>query len=486
MLQLLKGEMNRLSAAGSKEDPDRARASSTEEPQLGAAAVFTSVERWALLAAFALIVIFRLPHAWAHGRFQDEEATVFLAYAWHHPWTDALFRPFGGYWNLAADATTLIVARLVQGGILPLELAPYLTMVTALAAQMLPAILILTGGAEWLARRAAVVAALLLIALMPATEEVFFNVLHIQFHLALCVALILAFDVPRHRSATIGYGVVLFLAPLCGPGAILLLPLFATRALADCEWRRLKQFGILGAGSAVQLLLFYGSSSSRGAFFDPPTLAAGLFVRLIALPLVGSRLTYEIGMRIYASRVAGGTFWWLFAGATLLLFATLLVMAAKRRDAAIWLTISALLIAAVSLGFGMVAGEHPFLSLFEPIDGERYNFLPLVLLGLALVVLAARPAFSGRFFCSSLCAIVLLTGTLYYSHPFYVVAEGPSWPREVAAWRRDHRHPLAVWPKPWAADLSDQARPCSPPSPMRPSVTEPRYCESGWAAGSHS
>src|SRR6478672_13691337 len=87
----------------------------------GASAVFSRPERWLLLEVFALLLVLRLPLAWVYGRFQDEEATVFLAYAWHFPWADALFRPFGGYLNIAANATTLLVVELVRGGAVPLE-----------------------------------------------------------------------------------------------------------------------------------------------------------------------------------------------------------------------------------------------------------------------------------------------------------------------------------------------------------------------------
>ena len=126
--------------------------------------MFSKWQRWLLLAGFALLVALRLPHTWAHGRFQDEEATVFLAYAWHRPWLDALLRPFAGYWNLAANATTLLVASLVKAGAVPLERAPYLTMTMALAVQMMPAVLILTGTASWLRSRLAVIGSLLMIA----------------------------------------------------------------------------------------------------------------------------------------------------------------------------------------------------------------------------------------------------------------------------------------------------------------------------------
>jgi hypothetical protein len=447
----------------------------------GARTVFSRAERWGLLAAFALVLVLRLPRAWAVGRFQDEEATVFLAYAWHHDGLDALFRPFAGYWNLGANATTLLVARLVQGGILPLERAPYVTMAIALAFQALPAVLILTGSGRWLAARLAVIAALLTIAIMPATEEVFFNVLHIQFHLALCAGLILALDVPRRRIARIGYHLLLFLAPLCGPGAIVILPLFALRALVDRDRGRFVQCAAFAAGAAVQLLLFYGATPLRGHLIDPATVAAAMSVRLVALPAFGVNLAYRFGGFIYASQMAGGAAWWAIAAATCLLFGVLLLRAFQRRDAAIWLLLSSLGIAAASLGFGMVIVTRA--SLVRVYDGERYNFLPLVLLGLALIALARRQEMREKAVYASLCALMLLTGARQYPQPNPDFAEGPSWPAEVAAWRRDHHHPLAVWPRPWAADLSDETRACSPPGKDLAQWTDPRYCESGWAAG---
>lgn len=441
---------------------------------------FSPAQRWMLLAAFALVAIFRLPEPWVHGRFQDEEATVFLAYAWHYPWLDALFRPFAGYWNLGANASTVLTAQLVKGGVLPLERAPYLTMSLGLAAQLLPAILILTSKTAWLRNRAAVIVALLLIAASPVTEEVFFNVLHIQFHLALCAALILALDVPDGRAARIGYGLLLFTAPLCGPGAIVLLPLFGLRALVDGDRRRLEQLAWLGAGAGVQLLLFYGSSPMRGHWTDPATIAASLLVRPLALRLVGPDIANRLGDAVYASQAGGGLLWWWVAAASVAVCGGLIVLAARRRDAVLWLVLASLASAVTSLGFGMVkiAESDPF----NVLRGERYNFLPLVLLGLALVALAMRPGGRGRAVFVGLCALMLVSGAYYYSKTMVSLTYGPSWHAEVAAWRKDHNHPLAVWPGKYGADLSDEARPCSPVGPDPAKSTDPRYCESGWTA----
>ncbi|MFT3967303.1 MAG: hypothetical protein QM690_15610 [Sphingobium sp.] len=461
--------------------PAPARHGKDDRP--GAALIFSRRERGLLLAAFTLLVMFRLPHAWIHGRFLDEEATVFLAYAWHRPALDALLRPFGGYLNLAANGTTMFVAMLAKNGILPLERAPYLTMIAALFVQVQPAVLILTGRAPWLSSRLAVIAALLVIAIAPATEELFFNVLHIQFHLALCVALILALDPPRRRIARIGHGLILFLAPLCGPGAIIVLPLFLLRALVDRDVRRLAQMAPLAAGAAIQMGLFYGSSPMRGLFPDPAAVAATLSVRLIALPLAGAGIANDVGNAIIrALRSPGSIDWWPAAIVAVLAFGTLLRRAARQRNGAIWLLLSGLAIAMATFTFGVVTLDKT--ALFNVHAGERYNFLPMVLIAHALIAMAADPRASGRRAHAALCAVMLIVGAVQYTNPLAAFRDGPSWPDEVAAWRRDHDHPLAVWPRPWTADLSDRSPACSPVDRDNPVWSDdPRYCESGWVSG---
>lgn len=465
------------------EDPPLEAEPSSMKELVEDSSAFPRWQRWALLGVFALIVVLRLPNAWVHGRFQDEEATVFLAYAWHHSVADALFRPFAGYWNLGATGPTALVAQLVKGGALPLERAPYLTMLIALAFQLLPAILLLTAKAKWLAKRVAVAAALLIVAIAPATEEVWLNVLHIQFHLALCVALILALNVPEHRAARISYGVLLFVAPLCGPGAIVVLPLFALRSFVDRDKGRAMQLLCIAAGTAIQLIFFYGTSPVRGQVAEPAAIAAAMFVRVFALPAIGIDGTYSVARVIGDSRAAQTMTWTWFAAATVILFSTMIVISLRRRDAAVWLVLSSLLISAASL-FGMVLIQQN--NLFSVFAGERYNFLPVVLIGLALVVIAMRGGFPGARLAGFLCVLLLANGAYNYRKPLHYYSDGPSWPEQVAVWRTDHRHPLAVWPRPWTADLSDETRPCSAPGPDLTKSSDPRYCESGWIAGFYS
>jgi hypothetical protein len=429
-----------------------------------------------LLAIFASLIAMRLPHAW-HGRFLGEEGTIFFAYAWHSSAIDALLRPFGGYLNLAANGVTLLAARLVQANLLSLENAPYLTMLAGLACQMIPVLVLLTGKSAWLERKDAVVVALFLLVLPPMTEEVFLNVLHIQFHLTLAAALILSVEVPGARLPRIGYGLVLFIAPLCGPGAIILVPLFLLRALVDRTAGRIVQASLLTAGAAIQLVFFFVASPVRQAHFDAATLAAILFTRLMALPLLGPGLANSVGTAVYASYATGGYGWWCAAAAAILGSGALAILAFRRgRNAAVWLIGSGGLIAAVTFGGGMINGGVR--ACFSVSSGERYDYLPLALLGVGIVALRDRLQGRLRQLFTGICVLALVQGAAAYPRPIPGLSEGVLWSKEVAKWRLNHDYRLVEWPGAWTVDLSDHDEACLPSS--APTARAASYCEQSW------
>ncbi|MBU6268233.1 MAG: hypothetical protein KGN34_11875 [Sphingomonadales bacterium] len=439
---------------------------------------FTRAQRCALLAAFAALLLLRLPQAWLHGRFQNEEAAVFLAYAWHHPPAEALLRVFGGYLNLAANGLTVMLAGLLRHGLIPLEQAPRVTMIAATLVQLLPAALLLRGRARWLESRLAVVASLLVLAISPMTEEVFANVLHIQYHLALAAALVLALDPPATRTGRAVFLAPLLLGPLCGPGAIVFLPLFALRTAVDRDPARLVQTLVLGAAAALQLLLFYTPSPLRGHLLDPATLANLMLVRLAVLPLLSDPVSESFGATVHAARLAGGAVWWGLAALSCLWFGGLLWLAARRRDAALWLVLAGLAIAVVTFGIGMLPMAPA--QWFSAQSAERYHFLPVTLLGLGLIALATRESAGAPAVTRPLCLLAMLSGALTYARPVADFATGPDWSSEAAAWQRDHARPLASWPAKWQVDLSDKAGACAPRGAVAPH--DPQYCESHWLA----
>lgn len=440
-----------------------------------AAASFPARTSLMLLGLAALLIALRLPEAWIQGRFQDEEATVFLAYAWHFP-GEALFRPFAGYLNLGATAPTAAVAALVRGGLLPLEQAPYVTMATALLVQLLPVALMLTGKAPWLGRWQRL-AGLAVVALPAGSEEVWLNVMHIQFHLTLAVALLLALDWPEGRAAQTGHGLILFLAPLCGPGAIILLPLFVIRAASDRDARRLVQAVPLAIGAAIQLLMFYEASPIRVQMIDPVSLGAGLFGRAIVLPFAGPDAAAWAGRKAVSAFRRDGLRLWLFAGLALLFFAGLAWAAWRRRDGSLWLLLSGLGIGGATLAAG-IATRVPE-DIFLPFSGTRYNFLPVVLLGLCFVALAGAAGRRGWPAKAGLSGI-LLVGAVSFFRPPPALATGPDWRAEVRQWRQNPSHELAVWPAPWRADLSNRPARCALGRALAAHPTAPRYCEEGW------
>lgn len=458
----------------------RIRAGVEDRVSEGARSVFTSLQRIGLFAAVALLTALRIPNAWRHGRFLNEEGTIFFAFAWHRSAGEALWRSFGGYLNLGANAATLGAARLVQSNILPLQLAPYLTMTTALLFQLLPALLILSGSARWLANRWAVIAALLILAITPLTEEVFFNVLHIQFHLALCTALILAIDPPQSRAARIGYMAILIIAPLCGPGAIILAPFFGLRGMMERDPARLVQTAAIAAGVLLQLALFVAPNPARGQLLDPATIAAIMFVRLVALPVAGWWNAERLGGRIHAAHLQHGIGWWWVGVAGAAAYFGLLIWLAlrDRRDSAVWLIVPGLVVAAVSFGGGSISmGLREW---FSPAAGERYNFLPLVMISFGLIALAARGESEYRLVPAVLCILTLVSGAVIYIRPIAEVTTGAVWSDEVRLWRGDHNHELAAWPATWTVDLSDRHPSCPSPGAGRIAAASPSYCESAW------
>lgn len=437
-----------------------------------------------MLAALAAL---RLPSIWAHGRFQDEEATVFLAYAWHFPATDALFRTFAGYLNLAANAATLALATLVKSGIINMEQAPYFTMLLGLSFQMVPILLVLTGSAPWLRSRGMRLACALFIALTPGSDEVIANVIHIQFHLALSVAIILTLDVPQSWITRRLYALPLMLAPLCGPAAILLLPLFILRALLDQDAERWWQSIVLGLGSVVQLAIFYEDSPIRGTRPDLFTAAAGTLLRLVFLPLLGSGMSDQLALRLTLSQQSGLGLTLILAASSLLLFGSFLFFAMRRRSSSTWLLLACLAIAVPCFAFGLATSYRTFV-LF-PSAGPRYNYIPLLLLGFA--VMSRIPEVSGvwRTILFGAAAMGFTTAAVPYVRPSVDAAGRPIWPAEVARWRADPDYSLRVWGTERLVDLSGRARPCRPPRSPSGDMDAPVYCEAGWmvdfwAAGS--
>ncbi len=386
-----------------------------------------------------------MPDAVLHGRLWAEEGPIFYQRAATMPAWDALFAPYAGYLNLLANAAP-IVAR----ALLPLEAAPWVTTGIGLLFQCLPAVLLLRSRDGWLREPLVRVACLLLLATPPVTEEVWLQTLHAQFHLALCCALILAFDVPQGTRRWFSFA-LLAAGPLCGPAAACLSPLFLLRAAIDRSRPRLAQGLVLGAASAVQFLFFYSHQNGRSHAI-PLTIAACVFaIKQVIVPFLGRSKAQTLAAGLQG-RIEAGLFpLWAVIVAGAILAGLIAVVARRQLAAPAWMLASATLLFGVALYGSLSTG----MGLLTVGEGGRYTFVPQVLIGLALVAVATgsrREAWVARAAVAWLIAVGVRD--LPRSSPY--IATGPDWRAEVAEWREDHSHPIAIWPQGWSMRLEHE------------------------------
>ena len=409
---------------------------------------------WLLvLVAFAVLVCLRMPEIVLKGRFWAEEGRFFFHNAWVLPPGRALLEPVGGYLNLVANGATLAARWLM-----PLRLAPYMTITVALLIQLLPPLLILTARDRWLQGPLTRISGVLLLLLVPASEEVWLQTLHCQFELTLCCGIILALE-PEAGALGLLRLAILLLTPLCGPGVIALIPLFLLRLAGERSAARLLQVAVLCLAAAIQILLFLRATPGRGFSLDPAVLSCIMTVRHLALPFLGDARAETMAAAIRA-RLADGhtphvaTFLPLLVGALL----AAVVAARPAPRPAFWLLAAGLLTAVLSY-FGAIGQAT---SLIDVHLGERYAFVPEALFSLALLAMTAttwRPLAPLGWIA---IAWQLAIGAQQFAHPWSLTSNGPPWRPQVASWRLHPERPLNLWPDGWSVTLESTAHSSAP------------------------
>jgi hypothetical protein len=398
------------------------------------------------LAVFALLVCIDMPQIIVQGRFWAEEGTIFFENAWVMAPASALFTSYGGYLNLIANAATLAARWFV-----PLPMAPYVTIATGLVFQLCPPLLLLTARDAWLQKLPVRVAGLLLLLLVPASQEVWLQTLHCQFELLLCCAIILACDIATGWRAVLRLA-LLTLAPLTGVVCMTLGPLFLLRAVMDRSGARLVQTVALGVPALVQLVFFFHAVPGRGYALHGVLLLCAITIHHLALPFLGIDMANTIAAAI---REALRTSHVPLIAAMLPIPVAIAVLAATlRRQAAkagVWFVLAGA-VTAVACYCGAIGGVASLLT--DVRGGGRYVFVPQSLFYLTVLALTATASGWARLAGWALVIWLLGVGAYAYVYPFSVMAEGPSWRREVALWQADPKHVLHIWPVGWTMTLA--------------------------------
>lgn len=404
------------------------------------------------MVIFAILLFLRMPDVLLHGRLWAEEGKIFFARAAAMRWFHALFLPYGGYLNLVANAGSILAWHIV-----PLEYAPWVTTSIGLMFQCCPAFLLVCSNDEWLRPWWAKITALLVLATPPMVSEVWLQTLHSQFHLALCCALILALNIPQRRIAWFSSG-VLFLAPLCGPAASALLPLFLARSAFERSRARLLQTFILAAGTLIQLTVFYSHQPGRSYGIGLVMLLCLVYIRQILSPLMGWNMANQASTLLQA-RLASHSFPFVPVLITVTIVGIFAIALVRRRHAAsIWLFLAASSMTWIGY-FGAFGSGAALLAV--GVEG-RYTFLPEVLTGMVVLGLATGHKPPDYWIARVCLAWILVIGVLYMGRCPSVMGppwmenwifHGPNWSHQVALWHHDHYHPVKIWPKGWTMML---------------------------------
>jgi hypothetical protein len=326
------------------------------------------------LAAIAIVAL-RRPDAILNPQFFAEDGRVWFPDAYNLG-LRCLVLPQAGYLHTLTRLTALLAL------LFPFTTAPLVTNLCAMAVQVLPVNLFLSGRFSAIPIRTRLLGAFLYLAL-PNSYEVNANITTIQWHLALLACLVLLAEPAESLGWWIFDVVTLVLISVDGPMGILLLPVAAA-----LWWKRPGRsaqglcFALI-PGAILQAAIIMTSKAQRSAAPNGANLTGFMHIvarQIILSSLLGVKRELHIFMRVP------------FAGEVLITIAGLLAMlyAVWRGPIELKLFIffvSAVLVAALAHPLAAPAGAQ-WDTLGTPGAGNRYFFLPTIAFLAALLWIA--------------------------------------------------------------------------------------------------
>ena len=413
------------------------------------------LSRWFLLLAAALAMLLRAPVYVTGPSFWAEEGTLYFATAWDHSLDESLvYRP-AGYLLLWANLATTAAARLVRGGVLPLTHAPQVTVLFALAVQLLPVAVIACSRAPFWGGPVRRAIGVLVVLVGVLTDEIWLNTVNSQPWLVLAAVLLLLEPPASGRRAWAVTG-VLALAGLTAPTTSALLPLFAWRSWRSRTPLAVAQVGVLVACALVQAWCVWSATRggqplpTRTGGLDVGVFAGTVWMRTLIVPLLGTGWAEDFGHLIARSGGIG-----LATGLVLLVLAGALIgwLARGLRAGERGMLVGAYVLV-TTLTLLTAVGDKAML-LHTPSTSSRYVFTSGVLVLLMLLGCVRggagvmRPAV-----CALLLGFALVRGVTRYPGSVRWRPSWPSWTEQVRAWEADPQRPLQIWPPPWVLSLA--------------------------------
>ena len=338
--------------------------------------------RLALLAILFILFLWqRCPSILSLPSFWGEDGWVWYPECYAHGWR-CLLVDHSGY----LQTISMLVALISQP--FPLQHAPKLFALAALAVQVAPSLFLVSDRMAVAIPRLSVRLLLaLLILAAPAMSEVYVNVTNAQWHLALLCFLVVTAAPPAGWTGRVFDTVVLVIGGLSGPFSVFLAPAAVLWWLVRRgRWACWRMLLLLGA-AAIQASLILVHQASRASSTGP-----GLGVSLRSLDTI--LLNTILGPATFGWQAMRRNGWlaghggWLFGpSSAALIVSTLLVACAILLAATAlwrggWLLRCFLLFMVLELVASLVDGltidQRPLWEELGPAVTNRYSFHPIL------------------------------------------------------------------------------------------------------------
>lgn len=329
------------------------------------------------------VVVMRRPDAILDPQFWAEDGKIWFANAHNLGALHSLLLPQNGYLQTLSRLVAAVAVHL------PMQWAPLVFNLVAIAVQVLPVLLLNSARGRALvpSLAARLVLGLLYIA-QPYTAEVHANLTNAQWHLAVSAALVCCFDGWKAGRQAVFDVVLLALSCLSGPFCILLLPCVAWLAYRRRDRRTTWLLALVLVGACVQLALAVPQMGVSRAVGPLGATWEG-FLRISGGQIVLAGLLGDAWRHVYLLPA------WREA-AVLPLIATAVgagVLARAVRsggDAAISFMAFTSLAFIAALLSPQLSTTAQWVTWEVPHAGERYSFLPILGFYAALLCVAGR------------------------------------------------------------------------------------------------
>jgi hypothetical protein len=390
-----------------------------------------------VLAALAVVLFLRKPHALHTPQLWAEDGSIFLMQAdLHGP--EALLMPYMGYLHTLPRLVAWITPKLVDPAWWPAVYNGFSFLVwLAVLARTFSARLDLPGK-PWLAF--AMIA-------VPHTGEILFNITNLQWLTALVLLQQVLMRPPRTSAGRVTDLGILALVTVTGPFGIIFLPLFAWRWWRDRHVDAAAAFTVVLVCAAIQAWLVIQTGPHFEFQSEPFQLWKILTVlarRIVVWPALG----YDAALAMPPGLVAA------LGGAFMLALIAWALRPGPRR------TLRAQIVAAfVLIVLAAVYRTRPDTWAADNLDyGDRYFYIPRVLLAWLLIwefdAVPRLVANVARVFCVA----VLLTHLRAYTMPAPIDYR---WATHVEPIRKGVPADLPTLPEGWM--LEYRGRPARQP-----------------------